>query len=66
MSVRSNNWDFGSTSLHAAPECELREVERHTTRHGCILVGYLGEDGHTYHEFIGPVGTMWLITRQHI
>jgi hypothetical protein len=55
--------ELGSTRLNGPPECELREVERHTTRHGCTLVGYIGEDGDTYHEFIGPVGTIWLVMR---
>ena len=62
MSARNYGEEF-ATRLHAAPQCELREVERHTTRNGCTLVGYIGEDGTTYQEFIGPVGTLWLMTR---
>ncbi len=64
MSMHNFTQEFGSTRLDTAPECELREVERHITRHGCTLVGYMGADGHTYREFIGPLGRIWSVSRR--
>jgi hypothetical protein len=64
MSVRGYSQEFGSARLTAAPECELREVERQTTANGCTLVVYVGEGGDTYHEFIGPLGSIWSVSRR--
>jgi hypothetical protein len=50
--------------MEGPPDCDLREVERHKTFNGCMLIEYQGSDGNTYHEFIGPVGTAWFVTYQ--
>jgi hypothetical protein len=51
-------------ALQGPPDCDLREVERHRTRNGCMLIEYQGSDGNMYHEFTGPVGSAWFVIYQ--
>jgi hypothetical protein len=49
-------------AMQGPPDCDIREVARHRTLNGCMLIEYQGSDGNTYHEFIGLFGTVWFVT----
>jgi hypothetical protein len=51
-------------AMEGPPDCDIREVERLSTFHGCMLIEYQGSDGNMYHEFTGPVGSAWFVIYQ--
>ena len=47
------------------PDCEITEVDRHTTTDGCTVINYRGVDGNDYHEFIADGEATWFATKTY-